>query len=182
MPLTVTELALKGAKELQAWLDQTDSDDALTALAVTQIALGQAMGRFIELVKNDTDATTKRLEKNTDLANFLRAIYNRGTGNDLSVTLTDAEVTRLNTEMPQVLGDSWKPLNFTTDKNSVGQKINSMISAVSAKGDQISSESSLNQSTLNASTTRYNQAFDLVTTMIKKFSDIQSATAGNLHP
>lgn len=175
MAVSVVELALAGTVQLQAWLEQTDSEDALTALEVTQIALGQAMGRFLQLIKDDTDATTKKLDANSDFLNKLRAMASKADANK-NVTLSAADVSLINSKLPDIYGNDWKAA--VAGSQNV-EYLTALISGVSGKGEQISAQSSLNQSTLTTATTRYNQAFDLVTTLIKKFAEANAGTASN---
>lgn len=175
--LSVTQLALKGVVDLQAWLDQTNSEDALTAMAVTQVSLGQELSRFLLLIKQDNEASTARVKANNDNLETIRAFWRRLDPTKRTTDLTATEAATVNNIMGPILKDKWT--NINPGQQNEGS-INSWISSLTANGDQITADSSLNQSTLNASLTRVSAAFDLVTSIIKKWSDIQNATTGNI--
>jgi hypothetical protein len=183
--LTVAELAALGAKDLDLWLKNTNSKDALTAMAVTEIALAGELGNFLQIQKQEVDATTKQIKANNDVINLLRKIANSSKDSGKTGTYTKADAAIVNAGVKLAMGDQYSDADKLNETNATStvdlNKITNWIASCTSYGDQLSSNSQIKQSGLQTSISRYNQAYDLVTSLLKKWSDMQMSTAGNIH-
>ena len=189
MAMTVAELQQKGATELKEWLKQTNSRDAVVGLAVTQIAFAQQMGIFLDLQKQDLDTITADIKYNNETLSLLRKFSretSKGSDNKEYKDLSKADVVALNERLGKALGKDFTPEQVpATDTGTtrvMKDKLDNYLSAAVTYGDQLTSTSQLKQSNLQTTITRYNQAFDLVTSLLKKWSDMQMNTTGNIRP
>ncbi|MDO8300188.1 hypothetical protein [Lacisediminimonas sp.] len=174
--LTLRELQQLGIKGLQEFMKLSNSQDPYLANAVVAIGKALVLADRLNISKDKASKNTAELKAINEALNEIRQYTPTGTDPNALMTLP-AKGTAERTAI--IL--RWKAVGINITESSTPKQSDSTAwqTILSTKSDTVSSGSQRDQLDLQTILTRYNEGWDLATTLFKAYESSGEKVTGN---